>query len=800
MKYFTFIIIIFISKFIFSQTSEIKGRITDKETNSPLPYATILLSGTNKGTVSNDQGEFSFKLESGEYVLIVRYVGYKSDSTKILIPSKKQIEISLMKQPILFPEIVVSGEDPAYRIIREAIKRKRINKKGLNNFEYNAYSKNVMKSSGEIAFVEEAIIKGYNKPYSWEKEFILKRHRTENQKEMQYSVSAISDFTDKYMLDFSSDTLTLLMNKVYLPIADNAFDYYDYKLINRIKTNSGPVYVIKVIPLSNIQPLVEGTIYIEGENYSIVKVELKTSKGVRFPYIQNLNLKFKQTLGKYDGYWLPDYVELDASFEFNLGGLIGIEPLSFQTINSINEYKINQPIPDSVIIAVRSQFGGFTSDTSIVRKDKTPPAEISAKDMKELRPIPLTKYEDKAFADLDSTKTLDKTIKVTGALSGLVSLSSGSRNSSEPNFFWKMAEFLMTFLYADNNRVGYVSLGGKYKSDFFSNKISLDAFGGYSFGIRKPVGSFLIGYRPHNLFFNVIEFELFNKINEWQGLNPYSRFLNTASVLLGFEDQFNYYLSTGYSIGLTKRINKNFVSSFYFSSDKQTSLKDNNYFSIFNRNRYLRTNPEINEGFDRKIKLTLQYGKSPFELQLIPDDGMVIEVENSSKFIKSDYNYTKYFFAGQIKTKTFYRELFVSPFLLMNFEVGYVQGNYNIQNLITPAAAMGVYSPVNAFQGLKPYQLVGDKFAAVFIEHNWRTIIFQALGLDFLTNMDLDIVTGVNVLQINNDSKYFSNLSRKKFYWETYTGISRILAILKIDFYYNSLQSFGVTLSTAVIF
>ena len=438
MKY-TIIIFILLSKIIFSQTEEIIGKVMDNETNNPLPYATILLSGTNKGTISNSNGVFSLKLQAGKYILVTRYVGFKNDSTIVSIPEQKQIEVNLVKQPILFPEVVVTGEDPAYRIIREAIKRKRINKKGLENFEYSAYSKNIMKSAGEIAFVEETIIKGYNKPFSWEKEFIIKRHRTENQKKMQYSMSAISDFTDKYMLDFSSDTLSLLMNKVYLPIADNAFDYYDYKLINRIKTNGAPVYVIKVIPLSVIQPLVEGTIYIEGESYSICKVDLHTSKGVRFPYIQNLSFNFKQTLGKYDGYWLPDYVQLDASFDFNFGGLIALEPLSFQTINSINEYKINQKIPDSVIMAVRSQFGGYTSDTSKVKKGPTPPAEINAATMNELRPIPLTSNEINAYADLDSTMTLDKTIKVKGVLSGLIPEPSERGKSSEQSIFGKAA-------------------------------------------------------------------------------------------------------------------------------------------------------------------------------------------------------------------------------------------------------------------------------------------------------------------------------------------------------------------------
>ncbi len=794
------IVFLFAAQFIYSQTELLKGKVNDSETNDPLPYAAILISGTNRGTVTNINGEFTFKLDRGDYDLIASYVGYKSDTLKISIPHIKQIDIKLNKQPILFPEIVITGEDPAYAIIREAIKRKRINKKGLENFEYNAYSKNILKSSGEIALVEETIIKGYNKFNLWAKEFILKRHRTENQKKTSFSINAMSDLTDKYMLDFSADTLNLLMNKIYLPIADNAFDYYDYQLINRIKTNAAPIYVIKVIALSNIQPLVEGTIYIDGGNYSITKVDLKASKGVRFPYMKNSSFKFKQTLSRYEGYWLPDYVELDASFEFSMGGLIGLEPLSFQTINSISEYKINQPIPDSIIYAVRSGFGGFTSDTSRTSKNKKPPIEINAEEMKELRPIPLTNNENKAFAELDSTMTLDKTIKISGALAGLIPDKPGNGGSSGKNLLGTAAGFLTSYVYADNNRVGYFTLGAKYKSDFFSNKIFLNTFAAYSFGIKKPVGSFLLGHRMSDLFFNVIEIELFNTIKEWQTLNPYPGMMNAASVLLGFEDQFNYYLSTGYKIRLMKRMSKSFVAEFSFTSDKQAAVKEYKYLSIFNRNRYVRINPLINEGFDRKFQLSLQFGKSPFELQLIPEDGMLVEIESSNKFFKSDFDYTKYFIAGQVKLKTFYRELFVSPYLLLNIEAGYINGNFGIQHVFSPTAAMGPYSPVTSFKGLKPYQFAGNKIAALHVEHNWRTIIFQALGMDFLTNLDLDIVSGGSALAITNDTKYFNELPGKKYYWEVYAGISRILAILKLDFYYTSLKTFGATLSTAVIF
>ena len=497
MKSFLLALLI-LSQNILAQRYDFKGKIVDSESDSTLAYASILLNGTNQGTVTNNDGIFTFKLSEGEYSLIIRYVGYKTDTLTIKVPHPDLINIKLIKQPIVLADILVTDEDPAYIIIREAIKRKKINKKGLKNFEYDAYSKKILESSGEIALVEETFVKGYNKIDKWEKEFILKTHKTENRKKnsenMDISVS------NKYLLDFSKDTLDLLMNQVYLPLADNAFNYYDYKLLSTIETGKAPIYTIKVIPKSKIQPLLEGTIQIEGENYSICNIDLQANKGVRFPYVQYLILKFNQSLGKYDGYWLPDYVEMQVSLGFNLSGLIGIDQIAFHITNIISNYKINQPIPDSIENARHSKYGGFRTDTS---KNYKPPIELSDSAIVSLlRPIPLLIQKSKLLLLSHSTKTLEKMIKPTGLLSGLVSDNPEEKDTSGKNVFGKISSFVLDYSYLNINRVEKLTLGANYKSDFFKNKIFLKSYLAYSFGVKKPLGSLLIGYNPKDFFLN----------------------------------------------------------------------------------------------------------------------------------------------------------------------------------------------------------------------------------------------------------------------------------------------------------
>ena len=61
MKHFiTFIFICFTASFAFSQTARINGKVIDKSTNEPVPYAAVVIQGTTNGQLTDFDGLFSF--------------------------------------------------------------------------------------------------------------------------------------------------------------------------------------------------------------------------------------------------------------------------------------------------------------------------------------------------------------------------------------------------------------------------------------------------------------------------------------------------------------------------------------------------------------------------------------------------------------------------------------------------------------------------------------------------------------------------------------------------------------------
>lgn len=782
------------SAIIYSQTYKVRGNLYDITNDSLLSYASVRIGGTNFGTAANLEGDFILNLQSGDHKLIFSYVGYKPDSITINVPLGKILSIGLEPQPVNLPEVVVNAEDPAYAIIREAVRRKKINREGLKNFEYDAYSKNKIYSDSVLAMVEETFVKGYNKFGEWEKEFVLSVHKTENKNKRMPSM----DFTitNTYFVDFSGDTLNILENRVYLPISNDAFDYYDYKLLRIIEDRENVIYEIRVIPWSKLQPLLEGEITIDGKSYALTSVNLKNSAGLRFPFINGLTISFLQSLGKYGKYWLPNYVEYKTELSVNISGLLGIEPMSFNKIASYSGYKINGSIPDSIEAAKRSRFGGYSVDTSEV---KSKPAEFSREEMDSLRPLPLTSQEVTAYTELDSTKKLETMIKTTGPMSGLINVNT-ERDTTE-GFFSKVISPIFKYGYFRDNRVTGLVFGAKYDGNFFSEQIDLYTYAGYSLRREKVEGLAKLEYSFKKSFINNIWAGGYNYTKQWQSITPFPDILNSAFVLLGFDDNFNYYLASGFNAGLRKKFGKELSVDLEYTSEKQESVPAFKYQSIFAPNREVRENPAVTEGFDRKATLFLKLNKSPFELDIVPRSGFIAQADFSNSALGSDFDYQRYRFVGQLKSKTFYGNLFVSPYIHFILDAALVSGTYGPQHLFTPPSALGFYSPIGAFKALKPYEYVGDKMAALHIEHNWRTIVWQSLGLNFITELHLDLVTGISLLKTWNDSGYMQEQSMgSEPYWEVYLGISRIFAGLRADVAYNSQKNFAVRAAIAVMF
>ena len=83
-KYAHVILIFFLLLFSksFSQEIEIKGTVSDE--SGALPGASVIIKGTNNGTTTDFEGQFSLRVDPNlQNVLVVSFVGYRTKEVAI---------------------------------------------------------------------------------------------------------------------------------------------------------------------------------------------------------------------------------------------------------------------------------------------------------------------------------------------------------------------------------------------------------------------------------------------------------------------------------------------------------------------------------------------------------------------------------------------------------------------------------------------------------------------------------------------------------------------------------------------
>lgn len=105
MKYNMLVMTLFMTATGFCQNT-VSGTVTDAAGN-PIPYVNVLLSGTNKGTITNEEGKFSINTTDTKGVLEFSVLGYQTQ--KVPINDLLYIEVTLLESSEQLDEVVLTA-------------------------------------------------------------------------------------------------------------------------------------------------------------------------------------------------------------------------------------------------------------------------------------------------------------------------------------------------------------------------------------------------------------------------------------------------------------------------------------------------------------------------------------------------------------------------------------------------------------------------------------------------------------------------------------------------------------------
>lgn len=297
-----------------TQAARITGTVTDNH-GSPLPFASITIKGTTKGVTANNEGHYSIELSPGEYTLVCQYVGYTRQEKKVTVDANPQvIDFHLTQLQLSMTDVIVrpGGEDPAYAIIRKAIKKRKEYEQPLDSFSCEAYIKTLMRSismpkkvfgqvieesdkkeigvdsAGKgIIFLSESLTRVYYKRPDKVKLEVISG-RTSGSNEYGFSVPTFINF-------YSNDVRVLgdqLNPRGFIsPIAEGALNYYRYQFLGSYFEDGKEINHIKVIPKRKYEPLFSGTIDIMEDEWRIHSLDLLLVKESQLQILDTLEIR-----------------------------------------------------------------------------------------------------------------------------------------------------------------------------------------------------------------------------------------------------------------------------------------------------------------------------------------------------------------------------------------------------------------------------------------------------------------------------------------------------------------------------
>jgi len=759
----------------------IKGKVLDRKSNEPLSYTNIRVANTTMGTAANKNGEYELRLTPGNYKLIASYIGYNSDTVSIeLSQNVSGINFYLIQTNVNLPEVTVTpGENPALRIIREAIKRKADREKKLLSYEFDAYTRGIIKTQKDISVGSNSVglnigsdtsalkitgileneSKGYFKKPDNYKEIIVARKQSSN------FPSSINILTGgRIIQNFYNNNINFLGKDLPGPLADNALNYYYYYIKKILAIDHRMVYQIYMTPDDPGNPGFIGNIFITDSTFNMIKVDVALNRAANIGGLFDSVEVFQQFSEFPDSIYMPVDYRLFVTANF-----LGLAKVGFEINSILYDYKINPEIKNNffnkVILSVTP--GADSRDSTYWANAVT---------------VPETKDEIAAYKRIDSLQSVPKSF--------WDNFSPLSTRINYSRYFSTSAPLGMYHF----NRVEGNSLDfGFYLHRAADQRLNSSLNFSYGFSDKKLKNDFGISYLLGDYRTYKFSFNAFNKLNILFGnSDDYNDLTATILALVSKDDFRNYYYSNGFNFNFSGEVLPILSLNAGFLNHTDKNAFKNTEFSLFAKDRTYRLNPPIYE-----TKINAVYLGLNFDFRDFIEDGFFRrrtsmgksyftfggDVNFSGKnFLKSDLNFTTYTVNARGIIHTFKS----AEFNIKVFGM-FTNGELPYQMLFSLPGNINLTAQHFTFRTLNINEILGDRVVTVYLEHNFGDELFRMLDIPLVKDWELQLNTYINIAysNIGDGSKSISPYpvqTLKHPFFEAGFGIGQILFPLQLDF------------------
>ena len=775
---------------------KITGTVYDQHQNI-LPFASILVKGSTIGTTANSQGQYFLNLPSGTYHIICQHVGFTKSEKEIKVNNEPLVlNFVLNEQELSLSEIVVKAgaEDPAYAIIRQAIKKRSFYKTQVASFQCEVYIKGQIKLRdfpkslfGQKIDFEDGDT-GKNKMIFLSETIGRYTFQQPDKEKIEVFSTRVSGQSNG--LGFSSPQfVSFYENNVQLssalnprgfvsPIADAALSFYRYKYQGAYFEDGKQINRIQVIPKRTYEPLFSGFIEIMENDWRIHGINLTLLKTSQMELLDTLRIEQLYVPVKPDIWMVNSQTIYPAIkfFGFNAHGY-------FTTLYS--DYMINEAYTKKFFGRTLMKFDSISN-----KRDKTY--------WDSARPVPLQEEELADYHTKDSLEVLRKDPRYLDSLDRkqnkfsvmgvLLTGQTFNRRASKTSFSYDPLLKAISF----NTVEGWaLQFAGTYRKDLEGRKeFRFTPIVRYGFS-NKHLNAFGIGeYRFGKSYFNSLTVSGGKRIYQFNNANPIPQFINTYTTLFkGFnymkiyEAWFaNVQYAKGIGEGLTFRANIMFQDRMPLQNTDTTTIWGNSEKTEHITPNYpteiTSTNMPRNQALIAGVSISYRPGAKYIEL---PDRKINIGSKyplfslSYAKGIEglfgSDVNYDRWRFsiqdecnlrlAGELRYKV------VVGGFLNNQKTEIPDYQHFNGNQVSYASEY-----LNSYQLSPYYQKSNDGhfFTMLHVEHQFNGLLTNKIPV--IKKLNLRLIGGANAFFISKDNNYY----------EFFAGVNNIFKVLRLDY------------------
>jgi len=780
------------------------------ETGDLLPYSSIIIKGSSKGTSASTKGNYSMMLAPGKYTLVCQHIGYETAEKNIVVDGDMEVNFILKEQKLTMQEVVVKtgDEDPAYEIIRQAIKKREYYNKQLKAFACNLYSKDVIKlrnlpdkilgrkvktedradmhldSAGQgIIYLSESISKvNQQLPDKFKLEVISSR----------LSGSDNFGFTFPTFISFYTNNVTVFLSQLnprgfVSPISDNAIYYYKFKFLGTFFEDGKAINSIKVIPRRKYEPLFSGTINITDGDWRIHSLDLMLTKSAQLEIMDTLHINQIHVPVSNDVWRIKSQV---LNFYFNQFSI----KADGAFLNVYSDYNINPKFDKKFFDRILIKY-----DTAVSKKTK--------EYWDSIRPVPLEREEVKDYEVKDSIfqvmrdssltqNAIDSLKKRQGPLKPLKIFWSGLQRthySNKHRYTWSVESLVRNMEY--NPAEGIVlNVYGNYRAYWKKWKTNVDFEPSIRYGfsnthlnswatLRFSTNDQRADRKPKMYS---ISFSGGKRVSEFNKANSVLPIVNSISVLFFGNNLIKTYENYFGSILFNKRYESGLRFSVGMVYEDRIPLNNSTYFTFFKDS----------------ARITPNYPNEKISSQFTPHQALIGEIKVSfrpgqryiqfpysrvslgSKYPTFNLSYTKGIYDALGSDVDFDKwQFYVNDDVnlklagTLRYKIGaggflndkrvFIQDYQHFNG--NQSAAASEY--VNSFQLAKYYanSTTESLYGIAHLEHHFNGLISNKIPL--INRWKWNLVGGTNAFYVN----------KKNNYVELFAGFENIFKIFRVD-------------------